>query len=144
MIGFSMVRVGALAALTLAAGAAFSRPAFAQATPVPQTAEAGPAYFIADFQVFDREGIRPYSAQVEETFKPFSGRFVVRGGQSVSLEGEPVKGGIVVIVFDSLAQAQAWYASPAYAAIRPYRQASAATRAFIVEGTPAPEQRQDR
>jgi uncharacterized protein (DUF1330 family) len=40
----------------------------------------------------------------------------------------------VVIQFDSSEQAHAWYNSPAYAAIRPVRQAATKGRMFIVEG----------
>jgi alkylhydroperoxidase/carboxymuconolactone decarboxylase family protein YurZ/uncharacterized protein (DUF1330 family) len=39
-----------------------------------------PAFYIAEFEVTDREALKPYSARVESTFKPFGGRFVVRGG----------------------------------------------------------------
>jgi uncharacterized protein (DUF1330 family) len=93
------------------------------------------AYFIAEYEITDREGMKPYSAKVESTFKPFGGRFIVRGRQITSLEGAPVKGGIVIIAFDNVDKAKAWYHSPAYGAIRPFRWRSAKTRAFIVEGT---------
>ena len=43
----------------------------------------GPAYYIADFEVTDREAIKPYSENVEATFKPFGGRFIVRGADAV-------------------------------------------------------------
>jgi uncharacterized protein (DUF1330 family) len=51
-----------------------------------------------------------------------------------TLEGEPPKGGIVLIAFDSAEKAREWYDSPAYAAIRPIRQSAANSRIFIVEG----------
>jgi uncharacterized protein (DUF1330 family) len=82
--------------------------------------------------VTDPEGIKPYSQQVDATFAPFGGRYVVRGGKTASLEGEPPKR-IVMIAFDSMEQAQAWYDSPAYRAIR---HKSATSRVYIVEGTP--------
>ena len=94
-----------------------------------------PAFYIAAFEVTDSEGIRPYSQQVEGTFMPFSGRYVARGGKTVSLEGEAPKR-IVMIAFDSMEQAQAWYNSPAYRAIRPIRHKSATSRVYIVEGAP--------
>jgi len=94
-----------------------------------------PAYFVAEFEVSDPKGLQPYRERVESTFKPFGGRFLVRGGPVKALEGDAVKGRIVVIAFDSMSKAQAWYDSPAYRAIRPIRQRSAATRAYIVEGT---------
>lgn len=63
----------------------------------------------------------------------FNGHYVVRGGDVQSLEGEPPKGYIVVIGFDSVQKAREWYDSPAYAAIRPFRQNSTKSRLFIVE-----------
>jgi uncharacterized protein (DUF1330 family) len=41
---------------------------------------------------------------------------------------------IVVVAFDSMEKARAWYDSPAYDTIKPIRHSSANTRAFIVEG----------
>ena len=95
----------------------------------------GPAFYISEFELSDPEGIKPYSQQVEATFAPFTGRYVVRGGQTASLEGDQPKR-IVMIAFDSMAQAQAWYDSPAYRAIRPIRLQSAKSRVYIVEGAP--------
>jgi uncharacterized protein (DUF1330 family) len=51
------------------------------------------------------------------------------------LEGEPRKG-IVVIAFDSVEKAQAWYESLAYRELRPIRHRAAKSRVFIVEGRP--------
>lgn len=120
--------------LALSAGLAFGvlEPIAAQAqTDAPA---AKPAYFVAEYEVIDREGMKPYSAQVQSTFEPYGGRFVVRGGAVTSLEGEPVKGGLVVIAFGSVEKAKAWYESPAYGKIRPLRWKSARTRVYIVEG----------
>jgi uncharacterized protein (DUF1330 family) len=99
-----------------------------------------PAFYISEFEVTDPEGIRPYSEAVESTFVAFGGRYVVRGGPVESLEGEATKR-IVMIAFPSVEQAQAWYDSPAYRAIRPVRHRSAKSRVFIVEGSqPKPNQ----
>jgi uncharacterized protein (DUF1330 family) len=79
--------------------------------------------------------MRPYSAQVESTFRPFGGRYIVRGGNISKLEGDGPRGGMVVIKFDSKEQAQAWYDSPAYRKLMPIRHKSATSRVHIVEGT---------
>ena len=42
----------------------------------------------------------------------------------------------VIVAFESLDKARAWYDSPAYSAIRPIRQRASKTRGFIVEGIP--------
>jgi uncharacterized protein (DUF1330 family) len=94
----------------------------------------GPAYYIADFELSDSEAIKPYSANVESTFKPFGGRFIVRGGDPVPLEGQSPRGRLVVIEFDTMEKARAWYNSPAYAQLRPIRQKAGHSNIFIVQG----------
>lgn len=118
--------------LTLLAASAIAgfatSPVHAQA-PVPAP---GPAYYVSEFELTDAEGIRPYSARVESTFAPFGGKYIARGGQVVSLEGEPAKR-VVMVAFPSMAQARAWYDSPVYRDLRPIRQRSATSRVFVVD-----------
>jgi uncharacterized protein (DUF1330 family) len=59
--------------------------------------------------------------------------YLVIGGKTQSLEGEPPET-IVVIAFDSAEKARDWYDSSAYEAIRPIRRDSAKSRVFIAEG----------
>jgi len=94
-----------------------------------------PAYVVAEVEVTDRATMQKYGQKVPGTLAPFDGhyRYVVRGGDTWALEGESPKG-IVVIGFDSAEEARRWYASPAYAAIKPIRQRAAKSRIFIVEG----------
>ncbi len=95
-----------------------------------------PVYVISEADaITDSAAISNYGAKVPETLAPFRGhdRFVVAGGKTETLDGDPPPQGIVVIAFDSSEQAHAWYNSPAYAAIRPIRQASVKGRMFIVE-----------
>jgi uncharacterized protein (DUF1330 family) len=100
-----------------------------------------PAFYISEFEVTVAEALKPYRERVDATFAPFSGRYVVRGGEIASLEGEAPKGRIVVIKFDSMEKATAWYDSPAYREIRPIRHRAAKSRVFIVEGTAESETR---
>lgn len=94
-----------------------------------------PAYVISEVDtITDPIAIKEYGAKASETLTPFNGHFVVRGGKAESLEGAEPPKGIVVIAFDSSEQAHAWYDSPAYAAIRPIRQAASKGRMFIVGG----------
>ena len=98
---------------------------------------APPAYYVAEFEVTDPEGMKPYSAQVESTFKPYGGHFIVRGGKTISLEGEAPKRRRVVIEFASVENAQAWYNSVEYTELRKIRQRSAKTNVYLIEGVPA-------
>jgi uncharacterized protein (DUF1330 family) len=104
-----------------------------------QQTKTRPAYVIAEVEVTDPTNLKKYSDKAPEIVASFNGRYVVRGGGKIqALEGEPPKGFIVVIGFDSAEKAREWYDSPAYAAIRPFRQSSTKSRIFIAEGV-APE-----
>jgi uncharacterized protein (DUF1330 family) len=93
-----------------------------------------PGYVIAEVEVTDLATMGKYGEKVPATLAPFNHHYLVRSSKTQALEGEPPKGGIVVIAFDSVAKAREWYDSPAYAAIRPIRQSAAKSRIFIVEG----------
>ncbi len=97
-------------------------------------AKVPPAYVISEVDEFqDMPTLQKYGGKVEETLAPFNHHFIVRGGRTQPLEGEPPKG-FVVLAFDSAEKAREWYDSPAYQAIKPLRQSSTKGRFFIVEG----------
>jgi uncharacterized protein (DUF1330 family)/quinol monooxygenase YgiN len=111
-------------------------PVVLEAKPVPVPATNQPhAYYIAEFRITDPEGMKPYSARVASTFEPYGGRYIVRGGRIAPLEGKGPDNRTVIIEFDSMEQAQAWYDSPAYAQLKPIRHRNALSRVYIVEGT---------
>lgn len=123
-----------LTVLAVVAGSLMAPVLQAQSLAVSSQAGKGPAYYVADFDLKDPEAIKPYRDQVDATFKPYSGRYVVRAGQLDRLEGNPPSHRLIIIKFDSLEQARAWYNSPEYARIRPFRQRSGHTDSYIVEG----------
>ncbi len=79
---------------------------------------------------------RDYAAHAQATIEPFGGRYLVRGGRVVGIEGEPPKPRIVISVFDSFEQAQAWRNSPDYVKIAAVRQRETKSRQYIVDGLP--------
>ena len=93
-----------------------------------------PAYFVIDVKITDAEGMKPYQANVEQTYKPFGGELIVAGGIPEALEGDAPVGRIVVLRFPSLEHAHAWHDSPAYQAILGHRLAAAESHAYFVEG----------
>jgi len=94
-----------------------------------------PGYIIAEVEVTDPTTLKKYSETAPQIVASFGGHYVVRGGGNIqALEGEPPKGFVVVIGFDSVEKAREWYDSPAYAAIRPFRQSATKSRLFLVEG----------
>jgi uncharacterized protein (DUF1330 family) len=92
-----------------------------------------PAYVVTEVDIADAEAFREYAPQVQPSFAPYGGRYLVRGGASRSLVGEAPKR-IVVLAFDSMERARAWYESPAYDALKPLRDKAGRARIFAVEG----------
>ena len=95
--------------------------------------KAAPGYVLAEIEVTDVPTMQKYGAKMPETLAPYNTQYVIRGGKTISLEGEPPKS-IVMIQFESLEKAKAWYDSPEYQAIKPIRQSAAKGRLFLVEG----------
>ena len=112
--------------------ALLATPAFSAPTLPPR------AYAIAEITVTDPEAYQQYIAAVTPVVAQFQGKYLVRAGAVVSIEGEAPTGRVIVIEFPSLAAAQAFEASPQYRAIAPLRQKASRTRLFLVEGAPQP------
>ena len=87
-------------------------------------------YLIARVIVTDPEKYQDYTAVTPGLIAKYGGRFLVRGGETVTLEGPEETGRVVVVEFDSLERAKAMYASDEYQAAIKLR-AGAATAQFI-------------
>ncbi len=96
------------------------------------------AYIVTEVDVTGNMDVflKDYAAHVQATVDPFGGRYLVRGGRNVGIEGDPPKGRIVISVFDSFEKAQAWRDSPDYKKILTAREREAKSRMYIVEGLP--------
>ncbi|MDX1514574.1 MAG: DUF1330 domain-containing protein [Gammaproteobacteria bacterium] len=92
------------------------------------------AYIIVQVDVTDPERYEKYKGMVPPTLKPYGGRFLVRGGAVENLEGswKPVR--VVIIEFESVEKAKAWWNSEEYADAKALRQATARTEMIVVEG----------
>jgi len=93
-------------------------------------------YVVAEITVTDPQAYKSYIAAVGPLVAHFGGRYIVRGGQVIAVEGDPPIGRFAVIEFDSLAAARSFEDSPEYQAIAPLRRKSARSRIFLVEGAP--------
>ena len=93
------------------------------------------AYAVAHLRSVDQNAeIVDYLRRIDATLDPFDGRFVVHGVLPEVLEGE-WPGVLVVIGFPDLADAHAWYDSPAYREILPLRTRNS-DRPYRVDGAP--------
>ena len=96
-----------------------------------------PAYVIAEIEVTDPEQYKQYMAASPGAVAAGGGTFVVRGGETVTLEGDWEPGRIVLLEFPDLATAERWYHSDEYQAARKLREGAARFRAIAVAGTDA-------
>jgi uncharacterized protein (DUF1330 family) len=92
------------------------------------------AYIIARVNVTDWSRYREYTRLTPGAIERFGGRFIVRGGDMLTLEGPPETGRIVVIEFPSLDQAKAFYNSEEYARARRLREGAATGQFIAIEG----------
>ena len=91
-------------------------------------------YVIAQMSVTDPEAFADYPGQAGPTVAAFGGRYVVRGGTIDNIEGDWKPGRVVIIEFDSVSLAKAWYDSQMYEEAKALRIRSTISSLMIVEG----------
>jgi uncharacterized protein (DUF1330 family) len=108
---------------------------FLDALPGPER-NAPPGYAVGLLRGVDfGPEIRRYMEEIEATFEPYGGEWLVHGTRPEVLEG-PWEGDLVIIGFPSLAAARNWYASPAYQEILELRTAHSHSQVVLLEGVP--------
>jgi uncharacterized protein (DUF1330 family) len=92
------------------------------------------AYIIARINVTDPDQYKEYMNVTPGIIAKYDGRFIVRGGEKVTLEGPEEKWRIVVVEFPDLPKAKAFYYSPEYTAARKIREGAALAQFVAVRG----------
>ncbi len=93
------------------------------------------AYLVVDIKVKDPQQILKYRELAQQAIARHGGRYLVRGGKSITLEGDWQPERLVVVEFASLEQARLFYDSPEYLAARAARAGAADFDMLLVEGT---------
>lgn len=93
------------------------------------------AYVIVDIEVLDPENYKEYVRLAPATVKLYGGRYIARGGENETLEGEWQAKRLVILEFGSIASAKQWLNSPEYAPVKALRHKYAKTNMVVVEGT---------
>ena len=94
------------------------------------------AYLIAHVDIRDRDAYREYMRHSPRVIQKFGGRFIARGGETVTLEGPEETLRIVLIEFPSMDQAKAFYDSAEYAEIKRLRDGAGEAKFVVVDGYP--------
>ncbi len=92
------------------------------------------AYMIARINVTDWDKYNQYIKVTPDIIAKYGGRFIVRGGDTVTLEGPEEKWRIVVIEFPDLDKAKEFYHSPEYANAKKSRAGAAEAQFVAVSG----------
>ena len=91
-------------------------------------------YIIVRMNVTDWDQYKEYTKHTPGVVADFGGRFIVRGGETATLEGPEETARIVVLEFPSLEQAKAFYDSEPYQAVARLRDGAATAQFVAVEG----------
>jgi uncharacterized protein (DUF1330 family) len=92
------------------------------------------AYVIARIEVTNMEQYQKYIAASSAVVPKFGGKFIVRGGDKIALEGPEETRRMVVIEFPSLDKAVEFYNSEEYVAARKLRAGAATASLVAVDG----------
>jgi len=92
------------------------------------------AYIIVEVNVQNSVEYEEYKKLTPASLLPFQGKFIVRGGQTETLEGDWNAKRIVVLEFPTKELAKQWWSSEEYAPAKALRQRTANTKMILVEG----------
>lgn len=93
-----------------------------------------PAYLIANIEVTDPAEFEAYRRDVPPVIARHGGRYVVRGGATHVLEGEPGLQRVVILEFPDMEAARAFYDAPDYAPLLAQRLRATNSTVALVEG----------
>jgi uncharacterized protein (DUF1330 family) len=91
------------------------------------------AYLVVQADVTNADRYAEYAKVSPDIVAKYGGRYLARGGRSITLEGPPARGRVVVLEFPSVDAAQEFYTSPEYTAARKLREGAATAQFVIVE-----------
>jgi uncharacterized protein (DUF1330 family) len=92
------------------------------------------AYVIVDITIHDPAAYEEYKKLTPAAVAAFDGRFIVRGGQTETPEGDWHPQRIVVIEFPTFDRAKQWWGSEIYSRAKVIRQRAATTKLLVVQG----------
>jgi len=92
------------------------------------------AYLLVDCEVTDPARYEGYKALAQAAIARYGGRYLVRGGETVRIEGSWTPGRVVVLEFPSLDAIRTFYDSPEYRAAREARAGIATMHMVAVAG----------
>lgn len=93
-----------------------------------------PAYVIALVEILQPERYPEYKEMAQRSIASHGGRYLARGGQVEVLEGEWNPRRTVILEFENMERAKAWWNCEEYREGKALRQAIARSTLLLVEG----------
>ncbi len=92
------------------------------------------AYVISEVEFLDAEAVATYRRLAADSIQRYGGRYLVRGGPSELVEGQPPPKNLIVVEFPTMEIAKEWYRSPEYAEALRVRERALNRRLIFVQG----------
>jgi uncharacterized protein (DUF1330 family) len=92
------------------------------------------AYIFARVNVTNNDKYTLYLKATPETIAKYGGKFIVRGGEKLQLEGQDISERIVILEFPSFEKAKEWYYSKEYQDAKKLREGAAIASFTLVNG----------
>lgn len=93
-----------------------------------------PAFIIGQMQIHSRDWMEEYFSKIPDVVSRHEGRFRVRGGDPVRMEGEsPVPDAAFIIEFPDRSHAEAFWNSPDFQALAILRRTGSKLNAILVD-----------
>lgn len=93
-----------------------------------------PAYLVGKMKITDPEAYGRYKERTPKIVEKFGGRFLTRGGEKLCLEGSEETRRVVIVEFESMDMAEAFYRSKEYQDAMELRKDAALMDLMIVGG----------
>ena len=93
-----------------------------------------PAYAIVMVRVDDPETYKEYSSRTPPIVKKYDGKFLARGGEVDTVEGEPFNDRLVILELPSKQAIRDLFSDPEYQVASEYRKASSEARILVIDG----------
>ena len=94
-----------------------------------------PAYVVSMMSISDPDTYRKYTNRTPPIVEKYGGKFLARGGEVLTVEGEPYKDRMVILEFPSKQHILDWFADPEYQEAMVFRHASSEARILVMEGS---------
>lgn len=91
------------------------------------------AIVLVEVSIHNPELYEEYKKHTLGTLQKYGGKFVVRGAQTESLEGDWNPQRLVILEFPSVQSAKDWWSSPEYTVAKNIRYQAAQSKMLVVE-----------